>query len=341
LSAPEQLAPPPRPLFDVLTGTWISQVGYAVAELGVADHLSDQPRHIDEVAAEVGAHPDALYRVMRALAASGVFVEASPRHFVLNPPGQALASGSPFAHFLQINGSEHIRLLAEMLHTVRTGEPAANRAYGMHFFDHLTQDPAAHRAFLGSHAPAAHRAAAAVLSSCDLSTTRTIVDVGGGDGGLLCRTLGDHPHLRGILFDLPETLPLAEERIRAAGLAGRCELVGGSFFDAVPACADVYVIAHCLHNWNDDDALSILRTVRSGMPEHGRLIVLERFVAAGPGYHPSKVMDLLMLLIGGRERTRDEYYDLLVKAGFDVQMVRSLTMPGLPTDNAFEARTAS
>lgn len=328
-----------RPLFDILTGTWLSQAGHVAAVLGVADHLSpDEPRPVDEVARLVGAHPDALYRLLRALASAGIFVDAGDRRFALNAAGAALRSGAPFNHFLAINGAEHIHLFAEIAHTVRTGAPATDRVYGGdHFFAHLVGRPDAHRSFLASHGPSAHEAAAGLLAESDLSGARTIVDVGGGDGGLLEKLLLSRPHLRGVLFDLPETLALARDRLDRAGLADRVELVGGSFLESVPEGGDVYVIAHCLHNWNDENARRILRTIRAALPPGGRLLVLERFIAAGTGFHPAKVMDLLMLMIDGRERTEAEYRELIADAGFDVRVTRSLSAPGLPTDNVFEA----
>jgi ubiquinone/menaquinone biosynthesis C-methylase UbiE len=290
------------------------------------------------VAAEVGAHPDALYRVMRALAASGVFTETSPRHFTLNDEARMLRSDSQssFKHFIILNGLEHTRLFAETLHTVQSGEPAADRVYGKHFYEYLGEHPELHDHFYQAHGRTAPRVALAALAETDLSTAQSIVDVGGGDGGLLESVLRDNPHLRGMLFDLPETLPVARSRLEGAGLADRCELVGGSFFDSVPANADVYVIAHCLHNWNDERALAILRTIREAIPSHGRLMVLEHLMS-GLGFHPTKLIDLLMLMIDGKERTEQEYRELLTKTGFELRAVRSVVFPGLPTDSLLEA----
>lgn len=328
-----------RPLFNVLTGTWLSQAGYVVAELNVADHLSDdEPRHIDEVARLVEAHPDALYRVMRALAAAGVFTENSPRRFTLNDEARLLRSDSPssFRSFIVLNGLEHIKLFAELLHNVRTGQPAADKVYGKHFYEYLREHPEIQDEFFAAHGRTAPRVAMQALAEVDMSDARTIVDVGGGDGGLLENVLKDHGHLKGVLFDLPEMLPLAHARFGEAGLSDRVEVVGGSFFETIPPGGDIYVIAHCLHNWNDEKATEILRNLRSTIGERGRLLVLEHLMS-GQGFHPTKMIDLLMMAIDGRERTEDEYRDLLAKAGFELRSVRSVMFPGLPTDSVLEA----
>ncbi|QXJ21838.1 methyltransferase [Actinomadura graeca] len=330
--------PGSRPLFGVLTGTWLSQAGYVAAELGVADHLSDEPRPIDEVAPLVGADPDALYRVMRALAAVGVFEETGPRRFALNDEGRMLRSDSPasFKHFILLNGLEHIRLFGELLDNVRTGRPASDKVYGKHLYDYLGEHPELQDHFFAAHGRTAPRVAMRALSEIDLSDARTIVDLGGGDGGLLEHVLKDHPHLHGTLFDLPTTVPYARERLTAAGLADRCDLVGGSFFEEIPEGADVYVIAHCLHNWNDEKAAEILRNIRRAVPGHGRLLVLEHLVA-GEGFHLSKLIDLLMMVVDGRERSEAELSGLLEKSGFELRGVRSVAFPGLPSDSVLEA----
>lgn len=327
-----------RPLFHVLTGTWISQAGYVAATLNVADHLSDEPRHIDEVAAIVGAHPDALYRVMRALASIGVFTETSPRHFTLNDEGRMLRSDSPssFKHFITLNGLEHIKLFAELLYNVQTGQPASQKVYGKHLYEYLREHPELQEHFFAAHGRTAPRVALQALSELDFSDARTIVDLGGGDGGLLEYVLQENQHLRGVLLDLPETLPYARSRLSKAGLLDRCDLVGGSFFETIPAGGDVYVIAHCLHNWNDEKAAELLRNVRQTMPSHARLLILEHLVS-GQGPSLAKMIDLLMMAVDGRERTEAEIRELLDKSGFQLRSVRSVLFPGLPSDSVLEA----
>ncbi|MEV0587126.1 methyltransferase [Nonomuraea sp. NPDC050310] len=327
-----------RPLFGVLTGTWLSQAGYVVCELGVADHLSDEPRDIAEVAAAVGAHPDSLYRVMRALSAVGVFMETGPRHFALNDEGRMLRSDSPssFKHFILLNGLEHIKLFAELLPSVRSGRPASEKVYGKHLYDYIGEHPELRDHFFAAHGRTAPRVAMAALSEMDFSGARTVVDLGGGDGALLEHVLKDNPHLKGVLFDLPDTLPYARERLTAQGLIDRCELVGGSFFDSVPPDGDVYVLAHCLHNWNDEKSAELLATIRATMPPHARLLVLEHLLE-GEGFSLAKLIDLLMMAVDGRERSEEEVRVLLDKSGFEVRSVRSVLFPGLPSDSVIEA----
>lgn len=319
-------APPPgfaakMRIRELSIAPWISQAMYAIAKLGVADHLADGPRPVDEVAHLVGADPDTLHRLCRALASAGVLTETGPRTYGLDAPGEELISDRPgsMRDIVVMHGEETFRAFADVLHTARTGRPAFEQAFGTSFYDYLDSHPEAERLF--------HRAMGvsgqppAVVRSLDFEGAKTVVDVGGGSGGLLAEVLLDRPAVNGVLLDMADAVAEGSRRMESAGLADRVRCVAGSFFDPAPE-GDTYVLARVLHNWGDEEALRILSRIREAMPSHGRLYVLDRLVPEVPGPHPGKTADLVMLVVlGGRDRTRSEYAALLEAAGFVLDSV--------------------
>src|SRR5262249_40035269 len=156
-------------------------------------------------------------------------------------------------------GEAHYPAFGELLSSVRTGRPAFDKVFGMPLFDYFAANPAAARDFDEALAELRSHSTAALLEVCDFSDVQTLVDVGGGTGSLLCAALAKYPGLRGVLFDRPDVIPRAEAVLRAAGVRDRCDLVGGDFFEAVPAGGDVYVLRHILHDWEDARAVRVLR----------------------------------------------------------------------------------
>jgi len=315
-------SPDPRAaLSRLILGFALSQALYAVAKLGVADVMSlGEPTPVADVAAHVDADTDALYRVLRALAAEGLFREDAPGMFTLTPVGELLRDDvEGTLRYLSIMNAEQLYpVWAHVLETVREGTPAAARVWGKSHFDRLAEQPEEAATFsLAMQGAAAMRMAA--LLELDWTATSTVVDVGGGTGGMLLRLLGRQPHLRGILFDLPHVGDEACAAIAAAGLDGRCEFVGGSFFETVPAGGDVYLLGQILHDWDDADATRILQTCRHAAADHSRLVAVEQIVPHGNDPHPSKLLDLHMLVVlGGRQRTEEEFRRLLADGGFEL-----------------------
>ena len=161
-----------------------------------------------------------------------------------------------------------------------------------------------------------------ILGAYDFSSFRTVVDIGGGDASLLAAILGKHPGVKGVLFDMPRVTPKARRRIEAAGLAKRCEIVSGDFFESVPADGDAYILKAVIHDWDDERAATILGNCLRAMAENGRLLLIEAVIPPGnsPFFH--KFMDLnMMVMTGGRERTADEYGALLKSAGFKLTRI--------------------
>ena len=312
-----------RKLLGILSSSWVAQCCYAVAKLGVPDLLADGPRSVDELAARCGADPGALARLLRGMASIGLFSRTAPGTYALTSVTECLRSDVP--HSLRqtaiLDGEEVFRSFADIMHTVRTGAPAFDMIHGEPFYDYLGANPGTAASFTA--AMNANRVPA-TLASCDLSGVDTLVDVGGGSGGLLTEALAVHPAMRGVLLELPEAVRQAEKKLAEAGLTGRVALVEGSFFDAVPSGGDAYVLARVLHNWADEKAMLILRRVRAAMSPGARLVVLEQFVP-GEDSAPdgaSGMVDLLMLvLLEGHDRTEEQYRGLLAEAGFVVDEV--------------------
>jgi len=324
-------------VLQLATAYWISRALHAVAELNVADLLREGERSVEDLAHATATNADALYRVMRALAAAGVFTETGPRWFALGALGEKLRTDVPDSvrGMVRFTG-EHIHwsCYGEFLYSLRTGQPAFPHVFGMQPFEYLAERPA--EAALFDDAMTAHSTQenGAIVQAYDFSRAGTIVEPGGGNGSLLAAVLEANPRVRGILFDLPHVI----ERARAArGTHGsRLEFASGSFFEHVPAGGDIYLMKHIIHDWDDTEALRILGACRRAMHSGSRLLVAE--IVVPPGDEPSyaKTLDLEMLLIpGGRERTAEEYSRLFARAGFrmaaivpthaDVSLVEGVT----------------
>jgi hypothetical protein len=319
-------APPPHATLIQMAGAHVlSRALYAVAELGVADHLADGPRSADALARATGAHAPSLYRLLRTLASVGVFTEDADHQFALTPLGAALRSDAPGA------GRSTVRMFAgpmmwasfgEFLHAVRTGATGTERALGQPIFDYLSGRPE-EAALFGEAMLGIHGAEPpAVAAAYDFAGVRTLVDVGGGIGTLLATVLQANPGMQGVLLEMPHVAAEARTRFAAAGLADRCTVVEGDFFAAVPPSGDAYVLSHVIHDWDEARCQAILATCRRAMGGHGRLLLVEAVLPPGDAPHPGKLLDLVMLAVpGGRERSQAEYAALLAAAGFTLTRV--------------------
>lgn len=324
-------------LLDLLAGFLRTQALHTAAALGIADLVGDEPVTVEELAAQVGADASSLHRVLRVLASSGIFSEAAPGAFVSTPLSDGLRSDAPLSvrHMAMFQGSDTYAAAGQMLRAVQTGEPTAETVFGMPFFEHLAADPERNACFnqaMGGGAGA--RAAAA--RDFDWSRVSVVADIGGGNGSVLCGVLGAHEHLRGVLFDQPHVVATAQPVIAAAGLSERCTIAGGDFFaDPLPA-ADVYVMAQILHDWDDERSLTILRNCRRSIAPGGRLLLLEQVMPDGDTPSYAKLLDLIMLvLLGGKERTESEWRALLAEGGFEL-----LEITPRPATNLIEAAPA-
>jgi O-methyltransferase domain len=293
-------------LWDHLRGALATRALGVVADLGVANALADGPRPVEELARELGADADVLHRFLRALASDGVFWEEAPGVF-RNTPASELLLDQGWRDFAHLFGAIWHRVAGEL--DGRSGGPVFPRMAGTDFWDWLAANPDERAAF-DRAMEQGKEGGVERLASLDWRGDETVVDVGGGNGSLLAGLLGIHPGLRGIVFDLPETV--RDE----AGLGERCTFVAGSFFDRVPP-GDVHVLSTILHDWDDEHAEAILRTVHAAAAPHGRLVVLDGVIPPGNEPFGPKWLDLLMLaLFAGRERDEAQWRALLERGGF-------------------------
>jgi len=306
-------------------GPWVFQSVRVATELQLADHLGAEPLTAAELAVETGAHPDALHRFCRTLAALGVLAEHPGPAFTLTPAGEALQLDD-IRGVVQLWGGDAFRAWADVLHTVRTGEPALRHQTGLSYAEYLAAHPEQNAAFLDTLATGMLPPAA--VEWFDFSRSRLVVDVGGRSGIHVAAALQANPAARGVLLDRPAGLRQAPGLLAALGVADRCEIVEGSYFDGVPTGGDTYLLGRVLCDWDDPDALRVLDAVRKAMEPDGRLLVLDPVLpAAGPGRLPGLFADLHMLVVtGGRSRAEDELVELLARGGFEVS--RSLRPGG-------------
>ena len=304
---------PEERLWNMLRGALVTKALGAVADLGVADALADGPRPLSDLAHEVGADQDVLHRILRALASDGVFAEDEPGVFANTEASELLRrSGDGWHEFAHLFGG--VFLTAAGTLDPRSGEATFPRVFGSDFWAWLAQHTEERAIFDRAMAGGKERTAKR-LAELEWSPDELIVDVGGGNGALLRALLERRPELRGIVFDLPET-----DRDEAS-FGDRLEFVAGSFFERVPT-GDAYVMSGILHDWDDEAALSILRTIRAAAPDHARLILTESVVPEGNEPDGAKWLDLLMLVLAaGRERDESQWRALLAEGGFRAEQV--------------------
>jgi hypothetical protein len=318
-------------LMQLILGYQMSQAIHVAASLGLADLLSAGPRTGAELAAATGTHPGALYRLMRALAAAGVFFEDARHAFSLTPVGEQLkcdAAGScaPMAELM--GRASTWQAWGDLAYAVRTGNTAFDHVHGQGVWEHRARHPEEEEAFDRAMSARTEQFERAVLAVCDFGRFAHIVDVGGGDGTLLTRILVAHPGVRATLFDQPRTAARAEISLASLGLSARTQAIGGNFFVGVPEGGDAYLLKYILHDWDDTAAVDILRSCRRAMRPDAALIVLERVIGPPNAAAHGKLMDLHMLVMtGGRERTRDEFAALFHQAGFKLASVTPTASP--------------
>ena len=311
-------------LDQMITGYWISQAIYAAAKFGIADHLKDGPKTVGELATSSSTNPDALYRLLRALASVGVFAEGEARRFSLTPLAEPLRSDIPGSKraLALMSGDEQFRAWGEIEYSIRTGKIAFDKVFDKPIFDYLGEHPDKARIFNAAMVGIHGRESNAVLDAYDWSRIGVIADIGGGNGSQITEILKKYPKMKGILFDLPHVIDRAKEKIQAAGLQDRCTLVSGSFFDGVPEGADAYLMRHIIHDWDEDKCLTILRNCHRAMSSESKLLVIESVIPSGNERFHGKFLDLVMLLIpGGKERTEVEYRALFEQAGFELTQI--------------------
>jgi hypothetical protein len=315
------------PLFQMAAGYWISQSVYVAAKLGLPDAMFRQPQSCQELAVATGAQPDSLARLLRVLCTLGLCREQDG-NFALTAQGRPLSSlapGSLHAMVLTL-GEIHYQAWGDLLHSIKTGQPAFDNRFGSGLFQYLTQNAQAGLTFNEAMTDFSGLAAYAVALAYDFSTIRSIVDVGGGHGQFLRTILEMNPHIQGTVLDLPGVIQGASRHL--AALDGRCQAVAGDFFASVPPDADTYVLKGVIHDWDDSKGVAILRNCRKAMKPNARLLIVETIVPETKEPSFSSLLDLNMLVMcGGRERTASQFKDLFARAELRMTRIVSTLSP--------------
>jgi hypothetical protein len=324
---PDPKADAAQHVLQIGTGFILSGALHVVVSLDIADKLAGGPKTVEALAAEAGVVADPLYRMLRVLAMVGIFTEVSPRTFGLTPAADILRRDVPGSlHDMVLWAAEPLlrKIHIEGMYTVRTGKPAAEHLLGVPPFEYFATHPDIAACFNNGMTSMSASVIPAVLEAYDFNGIGTLVDIAGGHGEVLRSILAAHPAMRGVLFDVDHVIAGARPRIDAQGLTGRCTAVAGDFFKEVPAGGDAYLMKHIIHDWEDEQAVLILRQIHARLDgrANGRVLLLEAVVPPGNAPHVAKIIDLEMLLTaGGRERTADEFAALFTNAGFEMTRV--------------------
>jgi 2,7-dihydroxy-5-methyl-1-naphthoate 7-O-methyltransferase len=292
---------------------------HVVVTLRVAEHIAAGKTQIDQLATTSGAHAESLHRVLRHLVGKGVFEEPSPGRFALNEAARGLLDSSVrLGHDLEGIGGRMAHAWSSLLNAIRTGRPAYHEVFGRPFWDDLQAHPHIAASFDALMGPAGHGAPDPdVLVGGDWASVRTVVDVGGGTGALLAEILCARPMLRGTLVDLPSTVARSRDVFQAAGVAERVTTVGQSFFDSLPAGADLYLLKSVLSDWPDPEAIAILRRCADAARPRGRVVILSG-VSPDEAGAPSPEL-LMMVLVGGKGRRLSDFRELARVAGLEIR----------------------
>jgi len=317
-------------LIHMAKAHWVSGIVYAAAQMNLADHLV-APMTAADLARLTKCDASSLYRIMRTLAGMGVFTEDSDHQFSLTPLGKALRTGTPDSvrsAVLFLAGDGDRQSLGQLHYSIQTGKTAFEKIFGMGLFEWFAEHPVDASMFSKTMTVLNRGKHEAVAEAYDFSQAGTVVDVGGANGSLLATVLTHYREPRGILFDLPHVVRDAPTLIKAHGLTDRIAIEYGSFLDRVPATSGAYMLSHIIHDWGEDQCLTILRNCRRAMKPNSRLLIIEMVLPTGNTPHPGKMLDIVMLAVaGGQERTEPEYRELLEKTGFQLTRV-------VPTESA-------
>jgi hypothetical protein len=326
-----EVIPPVQAMSQMIAGSvFLSRSLYVAAELGVADQMAEGPQTCTALAAACGAHAPSLARLLRALASVGVFAEDEQGRVGLTPLAESLRSDTTgsLRALAQFYGAPwHMQVWNSLLHGVQTGETPIAHASGMSVFEYFMRHQEHFALFDEAMTSFSVAEAEAVVAGYDFSGITRLVDVGGGHGYLLASILRAYPALRGLLLDLPPVVPGAQRLLSRLGLAERCDTLAGDFFERVPPGGDAYMLKNIIHDFDDERAGAILRSCRRAMSPGARLLIIQEVLPPGNAPSPGKLLDMQMLLIGGRERTEDEYRDLLRSCAFRLQRVVPLPAP--------------
>lgn len=317
-------------IMQFLLGKEISGAVVAAAELRIADAVGEEPTPVTELARIVGADPDALYRLMRALTTLGIFQEVDERTFAHSELSAGLRSEAPekLADMVLLEGAEWgWRMSSGMAEAIRSGQPLFPAIYGKDLFSYFMEDePEAGQVFDRAMTAITEASLGPITEALDLTGVTTVVDVGGGQGSLLRTVLERNPDAQGVLLEVEPVIGEAHEDLRSGTLSARCQLVPGDCRESIPVAADMYLFRHVLHMWDDETGVQILRNCAASARPNSRIVVIEQLLSDGPDGQYAALMDLHMLAVGGgRFRSVQDFARLLQQAGLRLQNVTTIS----------------
>jgi hypothetical protein len=332
-AAMQSEVPPQAQLMNLVGGSFVSQAIYVAAKLGIADLLANEARSAADLARETEMHERSLYRLLRTLASVGVFRETEPKIFENTPVSESLKSNAEASlrdAAIWMGEEPHWRVYGNLMHSVKTGKPAWSEVHGEDVFPYLfgTNRELGDIFNRAMTSISAHMIQA-MLAAYDFSQVKVLADIAGGYGHLLAGIMHDQPEIKGVLFDLVPVCEDAAKFLEKENVADRVEIICGNFFQSVPVSADVYMLKYIIHDWNDDECVTILKNIKAEMSDDAKIIIIETVIPEDNEPHFGKILDMEMLLSpGGIERTAGEFEQLLDDSGLKLNRI-------IPTQSMF------
>lgn len=324
----ENNMPPKLIITQMIFGYVTAKAIHVAAKLNIADLLAAHgPMNCSELASKSSAHEESLYRLLRALASAGIFVEDQNGIFSLTPLAECLKEDSPESvkAMAQSAGNVLYKAYNEFLYSIQTGDGGFKKAHGVPIFEYLANNPEEGKIFDRMMTDIHGDETEPMVNNYDFSVFNTVVDVGGGNGEVISAVLNKNPGVKGILLDVPDVINRSRENIAAWGLSDRCQLDTGNFFESVSKGGDAYILRHITHDWCDEEAVTILNNCRISMNPGGKVLVVEAVIPEGNDPNPFKWLDLTMLMIGGKERTKNQFENVFSQAGLKLTRVVPVT----------------
>lgn len=302
-----------------------------VAELGIANLVAHESKTADELSTILGVDSDALYRLLRALASRGIFKEGSDSRFENTPLSEAIRADVPGSvRDYVINAPDDGSMLAwtKFMDVVKTGKPSFKDVNGCDYYEYFRRHPAIGERFHRQMTASSSQITSVLVKSYDFSQFKTLIDVGGGQGIVLASILDKNPQMCGCLYEQSSVIEGAKTFLETRGVINRCDLISGDFLESIPQGYDAYLLKHVLSDSGDEKALTILRNCRASIPKHGKLLIIGAVLSRDNAPHPAKWRDLHFMVIyqGGRERTKQEFDNLIRKSGFKLNQVIALPL---------------
>jgi C-methyltransferase len=318
----KSMVPAPVWMMNHIENFWLAKGLYTALDLEVAEYIEAGKNTLDKLAEATQTKPDPLFRLMRMLCANGIFKLSKDGHYSLTSYSRVMLEGDgSIKFFLKSHlGKLHSELFTEMDYTMRTGINASQKLFKEDIFSHVEHTPEEQELFIRGMSDGSELFAPVLLSSYNFSDLNYIIDIGGGHGSLLCNVLSKNKKPKATLFDSKHVIDRASANIDFYNLKERIEIVTGDFFQKVPEGGDLYILKNILHDWDDEKCELILKNIHKAMPVRSRLVIIETIIKNDNNYSFGKMIDILMLLgtENGRERTIDEFTNILGKSGFDI-----------------------